>query len=140
LKDARKSTELFETLSRIGYLYYQKGFFFIKVKSISTIEKFLFIKGYYEKAISEYEEALDKRETVKNDLDTANIHRFIGEALCKLGHDYKRAKHEFDIYHAITVKIKDLVEIQRSYITLGNYYMASIDDTVKGSRYYSNHC
>jgi hypothetical protein len=25
LKDPRKSAELFETLSRIGYLYYQKG-------------------------------------------------------------------------------------------------------------------
>ncbi len=56
-------------------------------------------------------------------LDLANIHRFIGETLCRLGKDLKKAKKEYDIYHAITVKLNDLVEIQRSHITLGNYFM-----------------
>jgi hypothetical protein len=40
-----------------------------------------------------------------------------------LGKDLKKAKKEYDIYHAITVKLNDLVEIQRSHITLGNYFM-----------------
>jgi len=48
--------------------------------------------------------------------------------LCRSGDDFKQAKKEFDIYHSITVKLNDLVEIQRSNITLGNYYMNLNED------------
>ncbi len=48
--------------------------------------------------------------------------------MCRLGDDFKQAKKEFDIYHSITVKLNDLVEIQRSNITLGNYYMNLTED------------
>lgn len=64
-------------------------------------------------------------------LECANIHRFIGEALGRLGTDLKLAKKEFDMYHAITVKLNDLVEIQRSHITLGNYYMNLTEELTK---------
>lgn len=61
---------------------------------------------------------------MKISLDTATIHRFIGETLCKLGFDYERAKSELDQYYSITIEIEDLVEIQRALTTLGNYFMS----------------
>ena len=91
---------------------------------------FLF-SGYYEKALEEYNDALKNYKSDKISLDCANIHRFIGEALCKIGTDLNHAKKEYDIYHSITVKLNDLVEIQRSHVTLGNYYMNITEGVTK---------
>ena len=87
--------------------------------------------GYYEKALEEYNDALKTYKSDTISLDRANIHRFIGEALCRLGDDLKQAKKEFDLYHSITIKLNDLFEIQRSYITLGNYYMNLTEELTK---------
>ncbi len=58
----------------------------------------------------------------------------MGETICKLGNDFERAKRELDMYHSITFRIRDLVENQRSYTTLGNFYMALAEDNYKGQR------
>jgi tetratricopeptide (TPR) repeat protein len=103
-KDSNRLNELGDTVFRIGYLYYQKG--------------------YYREALDEFESALDIRKRLPAAIDIATTHRFIGEALENLGPtEYERAKCELDKYHSITLRLNDLVEIQRSHTTLGNYFM-----------------
>lgn len=67
-------------------------------------------------------------------IDIAITHRFLGEAICKLGNGFERAKREFDTYHSITCRLRDLVENQRSYTTLGNFYMTLAEENYKSQR------
>ena len=112
-RDSNRQSDLGDVLFRIGYLYYQKG--------------------YYTEALSEFENALEVRKKVNVNLDIATTYRFLGETLCKLGSDFERAKKELDLYYSITLRLKDLVEIQRAETTLGNYYMALYEINYQGT-------
>ena len=90
--------------------------------------------GYYKEALEEFEQALDIRKKLPLNVDIAITHRFLGETICKLGTDFDRAKRELDMYHSITCRLRDLVETQRSYTTLGNYYMALAENNYKSQR------
>ncbi len=111
----------------MGYIQYNKGLkrrFLYSFIFILTIDK---SKGYYNEALEEFESALEVRKKLTVAIDIATTHRFLGETICKLGNDFERAKSELKMYYSITLKLKDLVEIQRAHTTLGNYYMALID-------------
>lgn len=112
-KDSHRLGDLGDVLFRIGYLYYQKG--------------------YYSEALSEFENALEVRKKLPSNLDIATTHRFLGETLCKLATDFERSKTELDIFYSMTLRLKDLVEIQRAQTTLGNYYMALYENNYKGN-------
>lgn len=94
------------------------------------------------------------RKKLSVNIDVATTHRFIGETLCKLGTDFERAKIELDMYYSLTLRLKDLVEVQRAQTTLGlvfeyfkkdnllnfttfktpgNYYMALYESNYKSS-------
>jgi tetratricopeptide (TPR) repeat protein len=102
-KDSSRLNELGDAVFRLGYLYYQKG--------------------YCKEALDEFENALEIRKKLPAMIDVATAHRFIGETLCKMGANFERAKSELDKYHSINLRLNDIVEIQRSHTTLGNYYM-----------------
>lgn len=73
------------------------------------------------------------RKKLNVSLDIATTHRYIGETLCKLGpSEYERAKRELDSYFSITLRMNDLVEIQRAHTTLGNYFMDLAETNYKG--------
>mgnify|MGYP001810695197 CR=1 FL=1 len=110
-KDSSRQSELGDVIFQIGYNFYQKG--------------------YYKEALEEFESALEVRKRLHGNVDIANTHRFLGETLCKLGNDLDRAKFEFDRYYSITLRINDLVEIQRALTTLGNYYMSLSESKTK---------
>lgn len=75
--------------------------------------------GYYTEALLEFKNALEVRKKLSVNIDVATTHRFIGETLCKLGTDFERAKIELDMYYSLTLRLKDLVEVQRAQTTLG---------------------
>ena len=87
----------------------------------------ILLTGYYKEALEEFEHTLEVRKKLSVSIDIATTHRFLGETLCKLGTDFERAKRELNTYYSITLKLKDLVEIQRAHTTLGNYYMSLFD-------------
>ena len=52
-----------------------------------------------------------------------------------MGNDFERAKKELDMYYSLTLRLKDLVEIQRAETTLGNYYMALYESNYQSNRF-----
>ncbi len=90
--------------------------------------------GYYKEALEEFENALEIRKKLSVNVDIAITHRFLGETLCKLGENYERAKLDLDMYYSMTLRMNDLVEIQRALTTLGNYYMSLAENNYKSKR------
>ena len=111
-KDSNRLNDLGDVVFRLGYQYFQKG--------------------YCKEALEEFENALEIRKRLSSALDIASTHRFIGETLCKLGNNFERAKTELDFYHSLTLRLNNLVELQRSHTTLGNYFMTLIENNYKG--------
>jgi tetratricopeptide (TPR) repeat protein len=114
MKDSHKLGELGDIIFRIGHHYYSKG--------------------YYKEALEEFENALEVRKKLSVTVDIANTHRLLGETLIKLGENMDRAKLELSMYYSMTLRLNDLVEIQRALTTLGNYYMSLAENNYKNKR------
>ena len=83
-------------------------------------------RGQLDQALSEHQEELKIcKYKLKDENGVAVAHRNIGEVYAEM-EEYKKALDSLKIYLELAEKMKDFVEIQRAWATIGRtYYMKS---------------
>lgn len=78
--------------------------------------------GQFQEAITEHEMELSISETYKDTLGSAVACRKLGECYCELG-DFSKAIQLQKRYLTLACSIKDTVEEQRAWATIGRTYL-----------------
>ena len=83
-------------------------------------------RGQFEEALSQHEEELKLCQRLNDEAGIGLAHRCIGEVLSHMT-EYKRALRSLKLFLDISIKRKDVVEIQRAWATIGRVYLMKED-------------
>ncbi|XP_014213006.1 tonsoku-like protein [Copidosoma floridanum] len=105
-------------------------------KVLSVVQKKLgdiyFYRNNFDDALEAYQSQLEACEHMGDKLNCAIAHRLIGEVY------FSKEKYEVALYHQnlyldLALELKNLIEEQRAYATLGRTYLCIADNLIKDS-------
>lgn len=90
-------------------------------------------RKHYDDALEAYQGQLQASECLNDNLSKANAHRMIGEVLAYQG-NFKDALKHINLYLQEAQYLKDLIEEQRAYATLGRTYFMEAESYDRDSQ------